>query len=150
MCFPRTRMRQHAIDPIIIEGLRWLPFVGMKTLFIKAEARNEDRHYTPIILFKKVNYNGNQVKIMATDGKPYHFDRLSLESTDVLVRCSCQDFRWRFGHYNRLERSLYGSNPPAYRSKGIGPPANPMELEGMCKHLMKTTMALRDAGVLAG
>lgn len=146
--FPRTTKRQHAVDPIIIEELRWTPFVGMKTLFIKAEARNETRHYSPIVLFKNVNYDGEGVRITASDGLEYHFDHLPLEGTDVLVRCNCPDFHWRFNYYNHLEGSLYGRKRSPYESHG-GPPANPLELPGLCKHLMKTMTALRDAGIFA-
>jgi hypothetical protein len=144
--FPRTTKRQHAVHPIIIEELRWTPFVGVKTLFIKAEARNEDRHYSSIILFKNVNYNGNQVRIVASDGLTYHFDKLTLEDTDILVRCNCPDFYWRFNYYNHQDKSLYGRVRAPYESQG-GPPANPMKLPGMCKHLMKTVVALKDAGI---
>lgn len=144
--FPRTTKRQHAVDPILIEELRWTPFLGVKTLFIKAEARNEDRHYTPMFLFKNVNYDGREVKITASDGLEYSFDKLSLEGTDVLLRCNCADFTWRFNYYNWDDRSLYGSKRKKYESQG-GPAANPLELPGMCKHLMKATTALRHAGI---
>jgi hypothetical protein len=144
--FPRTTKRQHAVDPVLIEELRWTPFLGVKTLFIKAEARNEDRHYTPMFLFKNVNYDGREVKIVASDGLEYSFDKLSLENTDVLLRCNCPDFMWRFNYYNWEDRSLYGNKRGKYESQG-GPPANPLQLPGMCKHLMKAATALRHAGI---
>jgi hypothetical protein len=144
--FPYTRMRQHATGPIIIESLRWTPFLGVKTLFIKAEARNEDRHYTPMILFKNVDYDGDGITIIASDGLEYSFDKLSLENQDVLLRCNCPDFYWRFNYYDYIDRSLYGNKRGKYESKG-GLPANPKKLPGMCKHLMKMSEALRDAGL---
>lgn len=144
--FPNTRMRQHATQPIVIREMRWTPFVGVKTLFIKGLAQNEDREYSPIIVFKNVNYNGKEVKITASDGLQYFFDKLSLENTDVLLRCNCADFFWRFNHYNKLDKSLYGTPRKKYESQG-GPPANPMELPGMCKHLMKMTKVVSEAGI---
>ncbi len=144
--FPRTTMRQHAVDPIVVESLRWTPFVGMKTLFIKGSTRNEDRHYNTIILFKNVDYAKNEVRITANDGKEYKFGKLSLESTDVVLRCNCNDFYWRFNYYNHLDRSLYGTKRSKYESQG-GPPANPTESPGMCKHLMKTAQILRESGI---
>lgn len=144
--FPRTTKRQHATQPIVIEELRWTPFLGVKTLFIKAEARNETRHYQPMVLFKGVNYGGRGVKIIASDGLEYSFDKLSLENTDVLLRCNCPDFTWRFNYYNWEDASLYGNKRKKYDSQG-GPPANPQQLPGMCKHLMRTVEALRDAGI---
>jgi len=145
--FPNTKMRQHAIHPIVIRELRWTPFVGVKTLFIKGLAQNEDREYGPCILFKGVNYQGKAVKITANDGLTYNFDKLSLENTDVLLRCNCPDFRYRFSWYNHLDKSLYGSTAKKYHSKGIGSVANPMQMEGMCKHLMKTIKILEEARI---
>lgn len=144
--FPNTTKRQYAVQPIVIETIRWTPFVGMKTLFVKGHARNEDRHYDTIILFKDVDYTNEQVKIKASDGKIYRFAKLSMENTDVLVRCNCQDFKWRFNYYDHLDRSLYG--PKRSKYEGIsGIPANPKKLPGMCKHLMATTKVLNDAGI---
>jgi len=126
--------------------LRYTPFIGMKTLFIKGHARNEDRHYDTIILFKNVDYTNEQVKIKASDNKLYQFGKLSLESTDVLVRCSCPDFKWRFNYYDHLDRSLYGTKRSKYEgSTGIA--ANPKQLPGMCKHLMATTKLLHESGI---
>jgi len=145
--FPNTTRRQHSTDTIVIKELRWTPFIGVNTLFIKSLAQNEDREYGPCILFKGVNYKGNQVKITANDGLQYNFNKLSLENTDVLLRCNCPDFRYRFAWYNKLDHSLYGRLPKKYIATGNGPPANPMELEGMCKHLMKTMKVLKEAQI---
>ena len=145
--FPHTTMRQHATDTIIITNLRWTPYLGMRTLFIKALAQNEGREYSPIILFKKVNYNSDEVKIIDSAGKEYSFGKLSLENTDVVLRCNCADFFYRFNYYDHLDKSLYGRKRRKYESKGVGPPANPLGLPGICKHLMKTAHVLREAGI---
>lgn len=144
--FPNTTKRQHVVQPIIVEELRWTPFVGMKTLFIKGHTRNETRHYDTIILFKNVDYNGKEVKITASDGEIYKFNKLSLENTDALVRCTCPDFKWRFNYYDHVDKSLYGSKRKKYESTGKIA-ANPQRLPGMCKHLMATTKVLNDAGI---
>jgi hypothetical protein len=144
--FPKTTMRQYATHPIVIRELRWIPFVGVKTLFLKSLAQNEEREYGPCILFKGVNYGGKQVKIIASDGLQYNFDKLSLENTDILLRCNCPDFYWRFNYYNHLDKSLYGSKRRKYESEG-GLPANPLQLPGMCKHLMKMTEVVANAGI---
>jgi hypothetical protein len=144
--FPDTTLRQHAVQPIIIESLRWMPFVSMKTLFVKGNARNEDRHYTTIILFKEVNYNSQELKLKASDGKIYKFAKLSLENNNVSIRCSCPDFKWRFNYYNHLDESLFGKKRKKYEGT-TGVSANPKELPGMCKHIMATTKVLFDAGL---
>ncbi len=145
--FPHTTMRQHATDTIVITNLRWMPYLGMKTLFIKALAQNEGREYSPIILFKKVNYNSDEVKIIASDDKEYSFGKLSLENTDVVLRCNCKDFHWRGNYADFLDGSLWGRKRKKYESKGLRPPVNPTNAPMICKHLMKTAHVLREAGI---
>jgi len=148
--FPGTKKRQHAIDPIVIENLKILPFVGMKTLFLKSDARNEDKTYNPIFIFKGVNYQSPEYSLAATDGKIYTFGRLSLSKNEVLTRCSCPDFYWRFQHYNHLDGSLQGRNRSSYkRITENMPAANPLELPGLCKHLMKFAKTLQNSGVVS-
>lgn len=141
--FPRTRMRQHATDPIRIVEMRWTPFLGVRTLFVKARAQNEGREYSPIILFKNVLYGQPGVRLRV-EGQEVTFAPLSNEETQVMLRCDCADFRWRFNYYDHVDRSLFGRVRSPYESQG-GPPANPRELPGMCKHLMKMWYAIRDA-----
>lgn len=143
LAFPRTTKRQHATQPVEIINLEWTPFVGMKTLFIKGLAKNEDRQYNTIVLLKNVNYDSDKLKIIANDGMQYSFAPLSLEDTQVNVRCNCNDFLWRFNYYNHLDKSLYGRKRSKYEGT-TGIKANPLEYPGMCKHLMKTITALQD------
>jgi hypothetical protein len=133
--FPNTRKRQFAVGEIEIENVRAVPYLGMRTLFVQSGARNQDRHYSPVILFRDVNYNENGEIIIEYQGDEYRFDRLSLNNNDVLIRCNCPDFYWRFTHYNHLDHSLYGRDRAFYQNQG-GPPANPQEMPGMCKHLL--------------
>ncbi len=146
--FPNTAKRQHAVDPIRITQLSIIPFKGVKTLFFKGLAQNEDREYNPIIVFKAVRYhNGpaaNAVEVMADDGIPFYVERLSPKN-DVLVRCECGDFYWRFNYYDHLDHSLQGKKRTKYEGAYR---INPKELPGMCKHLIKLTQALKDADIL--
>ncbi len=153
MAFPNTTKRQYSTHPIKITEIKWTPFVGLKTLLIKGLAQNENREYNPLILFKEVDYtikpnNPKAVVIIANDDKIYNFKKLSLENQDIILRCNCGDFSYRFNFYNHLDHSLYGRKRKKYESKGVGPPANPMELAGICKHLMKLSQALQDAQII--
>jgi hypothetical protein len=145
--FPRTKKRQHATDPIKILEIKTTPYVGFKTILFRSSVlnTNENTKYNCLMLFKNVNYQGNQVKIKTQDLKEYSFDRLSFENTDVLLRCNCPDFRWRFSWYDKIDKSLYGRPPSYYKAKGVGYAANPMELEGMCKHLIKMAIVLKES-----
>lgn len=143
--FPHTTKRQHATMPIKIVEFTWVPYLGMKTLFVKAIAQNEERVYTPIIVFKKVNYlESGGISLKDNNGKTYFLEQLSLQGNDCLVRCQCKDFKFRFNLYDHLDRSLYGS-VNKHNSKGV---ANPKEMPGMCKHLMALTQSLHSIGII--
>lgn len=146
--FPRTKMRQHAVDPIEVEEFTWIPYLGLKTLYVKAEVRNETRHHLPMILFKGVKY-GQGIKLTANDGKVYQLEQLAMDKNDVLVRCDCGDYKWRLNYYNHVDKSLYGPKRKKYEALGVRPPANPTESPGLCKHLMKMAAILRETGILA-
>lgn len=147
--FPGTRRRQHAVGPIKIEQLSIIPYKGMKTIYLKTVARNENREYTPVILFKNVTYynegGGERLQVTADDGNVYIFDPLSLTEKDALVRCNCKDFFWRFNYYNHLDEALYGRKRTKYEGAYR---INPKEMPGLCKHLMKMAIMLKDSGFL--
>jgi hypothetical protein len=149
--FPNSRFRENATHPIRITQLRWLPFLGMKTLYVQGLAQNENREYNPIILFKNVKYKLNEeprtVTLMASNGQKYYLESLSLDQ-DVFVRCGCKDFYWRMHHYNKVDSCLYGRDRKKYESLNKKPPANPLEVSGMCKHIIKLAEAIRDANLL--
>jgi len=150
--FPNTTKRQHAIDPITISSLQWIPFLGMKTLFVKGLAESNHKAYAPIVVFKQVNYHEeaqpNTVSLMASDGKAYILDRFSIKNTNVLLKCACNDFNFRFRHYNFLDKSLYGRNRKKYEGADLWE-ANPQHLPGMCKHLIKLAAILKESGIVA-
>ena len=145
--FPNTRMRQHATAPIEIRNVNITPYAGVRTLFVRADARNEDRHYAPMILFRGVNYNADGPIQIEYQGRLYTFEAPSLARTDVHIRCNCNDFKWRFNYYDHLDHSLYGRVRAPYENQG-GAPANPQEMPGMCKHLMKLAQVLEEEGLI--
>jgi hypothetical protein len=141
--FPHTRRRQHVTGPVEISDIRYTPFLGMQTLLVRAAATNEGREYSPVILFKRVSFTTEGVEFTAhDDNKVYH---IAPQNYHVLVRCNCPDFFWRFNYYDHLEQSLHGKVRKEY--SGSGAPANPLELPGMCKHLMKLQEVLRELGI---
>jgi hypothetical protein len=151
--FPETRKRQHATDTIRITQLEWTPFLGMRTLFLKGLAQNSDGgEYQPIILFKNVKYHQSAqpglVEIVASNERTYFLEKLGGSRNDVLLRCRCGDFFWRWTYADHLDHSLYGRNRRKYESLGVRPSINPTNAKGLCKHLMKFVSALKDSGVL--
>lgn len=152
--FPRTTKRQHAVDTIRITQLEWIPYLGVRTLYVRGFAQNvENGHeYRPIVLFKGVQYTDSSepgsIPLIANDGKRYFLESLGLDKHEALVRCDCKDFSWRFNYYDHLDHSLYGQKRRRYEGT-TGIQANPTESPGMCKHLMKMAMALQDSGILS-
>jgi hypothetical protein len=152
--FPNTTKRQHATDSIHIANLQWTPFVGMKTLMVKGLAQNEDREYSPIIVFKNVIYHPNRdeyglVQLTDITGAQYLLERLSSEENDVLVRCNCKDFYWRGVHFNKMDRSLHGRDRTKYEALHNPGSSNPQEMPILCKHLIKMAQAIRESTLLA-
>ncbi len=146
--FPNTRRRQHVVAPIQINSIIATPFLGLNTLLFRAEALNAGRTYKTTILFKDVNYvDGPGVTIRDEVGKRYFIEQLTQDTQDILLRCSCPDFYWRFCHFDHLDRSLYGRNRANYAGQGLWE-ANPQQLPGMCKHLMATMQELQLIGIV--
>lgn len=151
--FPKTTLRQYATDPIKVVKLSILPFLGLNTLFIKGLVQNthENTEYEPMILAKRVKYvdvkSKDTIEIVDNNGKRHLLEQLSLENTDILVRCQCKDFLYRFHHYNYSDHSLYGRDRKPYHGAGLWK-ANPKELPGVCKHIIKLSSALEHAKII--
>lgn len=152
--FPGTGKRQNSTDMIRIAEMGWIPFVGMKTLYVKGLAKNmgNQNEYRASVLFKGVKYlkskSGTSVELVASDMNKYLLERISLWSSEILVRCECPDFNWRFNFYDHVDKSLYGRKRRKYESKGIGRVANASKSEGMCKHLIKMIREIGDSKIM--
>jgi hypothetical protein len=147
--FPFTTKRQYAIDPIKIVSLKWIPYIGVKTLYIRGLAQNTEnsKEYNPLFLFKKIVYLSNKVKnsveIIDNNQKKYIINKI--KDNDVLVRCNCKDFYWRGNYADHLDNSLYGSKRAFYQGSSfqVNPNNNPM----VCKHLIKLYKVLQQSGL---
>lgn len=149
--FPHASKRQHSVDEVKIEHLRWVPFRGMGTLFVKAQARREQSKNECTIVFKGVKYGSRgrgMVELHTSNGERVFLEPLSIESNDVLVRCTCKDFHWRMTHFNSLDGSLFGRDRRKYEALYRPGSSNPKELPGICKHLMKMGKALTESSIL--
>lgn len=151
--FPNTRKRQHATHTVEITNLVWTPFLGMKTLMVKGLAQNEGKEYNCHMVFKNVLYHPVRdvhglIEIKDVTGAQYLLERLSLENTDVLVRCTCPDFYWRGVHFNKLDTSLFGRDRKKYEALYDPGSANPQEMPILCKHLMKIAKGLAESNIV--
>jgi hypothetical protein len=150
--FPKTTKRQYSTDTVVVEKLDWIPFLGLKTLLIKGLVKNEGRKYNTIMLFKKINYKESEgrkiITIKSSSGKEVFLEQIDAEENDVLVRCNCADFYWRFVHYNKVDKSLYGRDRKKYEALYRPDSANPKKMPGVCKHLLKMTKVIKEANLL--
>jgi len=149
--FPYTSKRQHAIDPIKIVKLEWIPYLGLNTLYVKGLAQNTEnsKEYSPIVLFKDVDYSNSKapgyVEIRDNNGRGYVLKRLM--DNEILVRCNCRDFFWRGNYADYLDHSLYGRKRSKYLPRTSRKPANPGNSRMVCKHIMKLYKVLEQSGV---
>lgn len=149
--FPKTSRRQYSTHTVRVERVEWVPFRGLGTLFVKGLCLNEGRKNECVVVFKGVSYRdkegGGSVSVASSAGAAVHVMPLSLEESEVLVRCSCADFRWRFAHWNREDQSLFGRPPRKYEALMRPGSSNPEGRAGACKHLMKMAKILGESGV---
>lgn len=75
----------------------------------------------------------------------------NLAKHQVRVRCSCPMFFFWFAYPNYKNRALSGPPPRKYtpvpasrRKRAPGPPKNPEQRPGVCKHLVRLFIILKD------
>ena len=159
--FPNTTKRQYAVQPVQIVRMEFVPFVPTGNLRCDAVARSNNpeqrtpggKTYNPQVLFNDVEYqeedSNENVTIKVVGGNELFVVPIDLSQNTCKVRCDCLDFYHRFAEYNFSDDSLYGSKPPAYQRKTTTrPDANPTKTPGICKHVMKTILSLRDSGLI--
>ena len=96
-----------------------------------------------------VNEQQNTVTFKATTGEDVNIVPINLNDNIVRVRCDCLDFYYRFAPWNFSNDDIYGPKPKPYvRRTNTHPPANPSRSPGICKHVMKLTQAVQEAGIV--
>lgn len=153
---PPSRKRQHATDPIRVTQMQLIPFRSQRDtgdLKVEAIAQSGGKKYSPILYFSDVVFEeadqADNVSFTAGDGDVYHISPIQLSRSNVKVRCDCLDFYFRFGSRNRGDDSLYGAPLPPYKRKTTThASANPNNVPGLCKHLIKVVQALGEADLV--
>jgi len=152
--FPDTKKRQHATGDVTIQNVQYIPYVGTKFLHVKSTANSTSgKQYQQVIQFVRVNFEPEDTDANATftgtNGEGYHVTPIELAGNNVKVRCNCLDFHWRFAAYDYNDNSLVGKPPPPYVRKTTNrPPANPLAVPGLCKHLLKLVRHLEGVGLV--
>jgi len=140
--------RENDANKVQVKDVEYIPFVEEGIIQVKAKTFSgpDSNEYQSIILIEDIEYineeefnemSGNAgFEITSPDGTPFYI-KDAQTNNDVKVRCSCEDFRWRFATYNHKDNSLYGNSPEAYAKKTDRPSVNPTNSPGVCKHLIK-------------
>lgn len=150
--FPDTSKRQHVALSVPIRDINYVDYPANNALKAVSVCEGKGGEYKQAILFRDVTFspvqNDNTVTISAS-GKLIHIIPITLADHTVEVKCDCLDFRHRFAHYNNQDNSLYGQPPEQYvRKTTTRPPANPLGVSGMCKHLLKLLDTLQKRDVV--
>ncbi len=154
--FPKTRKRQHVVHPIQIAQTQFTPYIGTRNLLVRGQAKSgtyNNVYYKPMLFFNEIEYeeedSPQNVSIKATDGKDYFMQPIDLSQNIVRVRCDCLDFYHRFAPWDFSNDDLYGPKPKPYvRKTNTYPPVNPTRSPGVCKHVMKLVLTLRNSRLL--
>ena len=147
-----TKKRQHATSDVVVAKMTIKPFVNSKSIQVLSSTNSNGSKYETIIMFRDVKFDqestqGN-VTFTGSDDEEYHIQKIILASSNVMVKCGCMDFYWRFSRFNAKDSSLYGPNPPPYQPKTARPSDNKNKVPGVCKHLLKSIENLRSAGMI--
>lgn len=146
-----TDRRLNATDTVSIVDISLVPQKG--ALVAKAKVRgSENKVYDSYIQFLKVAYNppetDNRVTFVSNE-QTYAITPIDVGNSNVKVRCTCLDFRFRFAMVNSADGSLYGRRPPIYRPVpgSNRPSANPAKQPGICKHIKTLMDELQSGGL---
>lgn len=149
---PASEKRQWVVNPIQVTRLEMTPARETQNLIVKSEVNSNGNVYAPSMMFDGVIYDDadqdDNVSFTASDKQEYHIEPINLAQSNCKVHCNCLDFHWRFSNENHSAGSLNGSPPAPYQKKTDRPPANPKKVPGVCKHLLKLAIQLKDSGVV--
>ncbi len=154
--FPRTRKRQHATHPVQIVRTDFTPYIGTRNLLVRGQAKSgtyNNVFYKPMLFFNEIKFEDEDtpqnVSFKVSGNEDYHMQPIDLSDNIVRVRCDCLDFYFRFSPWDFSNDDLFGPKPKTYvRKTNNYPPVNPTRSPGICKHIMKLVLTLRDARML--
>lgn len=119
-----------------IDGLDLQYYVGTRLLTFTATINSNSRYgtYNVMLSFKGVKPEDGLTDEEIMQGfKP----KPTLGEHEILGRCSCPNYRFRFDKANRMHGVGTGARFGFYRRKTNRKPNNPKNLIGFCSHLME-------------
>lgn len=152
--FPNTKRRQHVTHEVRVTGIQYTPMLQNGILRINSSTTsNNGNAHTQALDIRDINFqpenSGNNVTIQDNSGRSHSVTPAKLNVSTVAVYCDCEDYQMRFANFNIQNNCHLGPPPPRYiRKTTTRPPANPNQVPGMCKHIIKVTDELKQLGIL--
>lgn len=120
---------------------------GVKTLTFYANVKSStfNTFYSVIITFKGVERTDGLTEDEINKGfqpKP------TLSKNEIMIRCSCNNYRFRFDQANRKNKVGTGARFPIYRRKTNRKSYNPRMIAGTCKHVIELLDYLQKNGFI--
>jgi hypothetical protein len=150
--FPRNP-RKYPRLPLQSKTLESRPQLYHNSIMYRAVVKGETANYVTSVQFWKIDFQSDKdeshsIPIKA-DGKLMYYKCPSVGRNAVKIKCSCEDFRYRWEYPLFQEGGLIGQFRK-YTRKTPPPPAgapyaNPDEFLGYCKHVHSLLLALRDS-----
>lgn len=112
---------------------------GVKTKKIFATIRSQERPvaYTMILEFNGLEDPENTI--------------VDLDTVKFKCRCSCHNFYFMWGYWDKQVGALSGPNQKKYvRKTTTRPEVNPKHLPGMCKHIVRLLISMRTDKLVKG
>lgn len=123
------------------EGVQTLTFYGT------VHSASHPTAYTMILTFKDVDRLEGLTEEEIQQG---YMPKPSLNHNEVMMRCSCPSYRFRFDDANRRHQVGTGARFGIYHRKTDRAPNNPGHIPGACKHLIEFIDYLQDRGFITG
>lgn len=120
---------------------------GVKTLTFYGEVRSTNSFggHSIILTFKNVKREDGLTKEELLAG---YQPKPSLAKHEVMMRCSCMSYRFRFDKANRDHGAGTGARFRIYHRKTNRKPNNPLNLPGFCKHALEFVTYLQQQGFI--
>lgn len=152
--FPDTKKRQHATNEVTVTKLQYIPRIESDILQINSSTSSTSGNvYKQLIQANGVNFqpdnSGNTVSVKDSNGTSHSITPVKLNVNNVGVFCECEDYQKRFAEINVSNNCHIGPQPAKYvRKTTTRPPANPLNVPGMCKHLIAVTDRLKNLHII--
>jgi len=155
--FLARNIDKYPVLPVVAKEI--IPRVGIRAVTFRGEVHSETKSdtYRVTVQFMGMKFSKAQSPAFPMvgklkDGRDVFFAIPTIHRNAIMYRCSCPDFRHRFGFQTMKNRSLIGA-PKKYVRKTppwpIGyPKVNSTDKIGYCKHVHSLIMDLLNSAQL--